>query len=359
MRVFNVGILGCGDISNTYASDIRALYPQLNITACADILPAAAQALAERHLIPKVMTPEEMLNDDETEIIINLTPPQVHTEINRKIIRAGKHLFSEKPFAQTLREAEETASLAREHGLMIGCAPDTFLSSGLQSVRYYLDSEPFYRKGNGPLYDMAPYYLSALVALFGGIDSVAAYSAAPCTERRIYTGPRAGEHICAEVPTHYSSILKMRCGVVANLNVSFDIYRSELPMFEICGDGGTLSYPDPNFGGGTPKVYRKEQYTDPILNHSPEAETRRKTFRELPEVFSRARDYSRGIGVLDMAAAIERGGVNRAGADMAVHITEAIEGLIRSSESGAFYHMRTACERPAPLKTGSACDEIS
>ncbi len=383
MRDFQIGILGCGVISRTYASDIKAFYPRLHIAACADVRPESARKLAEEFGIPKACTPEELLGDPEIEIIIDLTPPQFHVELNRQIIQAGKHLFSEKPFAQTTREAEELVALAVEKGVKIGSAPDTFLASGLQSMRYYLDTgligkpffvtanmttfgaetwhpapAPFYRKGSGPLYDMAPYYLSALVALFGPAESVGAFSAKPSETRHVYSGPQAGTEIPAEIPTHYSAILRMRSGVIANLNVSFDIYRSSLPMFEVYGDGGTLAYPDPNFGGGTPKVYRKEQFTDTVWQHTPESEARRETFRDLPELFTRAKDYSRGIGVLDLAAAIERNGRNRANGEMIIHITEIIEGLIRSAESGSFAQLRTTCGRPEPLKPGCAPDEI-
>ena len=383
MKNHNIGILGCGVISRTYAADIQAFYPCLNISACADVQAEAARRLAEEFHIPAVYTPEELLQDKTVEIIIDLTPPQFHAALNRQILEAGKHLFSEKPFAQTMREAEDIVRLAAEKNLLVGSAPDTFLASGLQSVRYYLDAGligkpffvtanmtgfgpetwhpnpvPFYRKGAGPLFDMAPYYLSALVALFGPVGSICAFSAKPHETRHVYVGPYAGTEIPAEVPTHYSAVLRMKNGVVANLNVSFDIYRSNLPMFEIYGDGGTLAYPDPNFGGGTPKVYRKEQYTDAVYQHTPEAQARRETFRELPELFTRAKDYSRGIGVLDLAHAIETGCRNRACGEMIIHITEAIEGMIRSSESNTIYQMRSACERPAPLVPGCAVDEL-
>ena len=383
MRKFNVGILGCGVISRTYAADIQAFYPCLNIAACADVQKEAAQKLAAEFHIPAAYTPEELLRDKTIEIVIDLTPPQLHVELNRQILQAGKHLFSEKPFAQTAREAEELVRLAEEKKLLVGSAPDTFLSSGLQSVRYYLDAgligkpffvtanmtsfgpetwhpnpAPFYRKGAGPLFDMAPYYLSALVALLGPVGSVCAFGAKPRDTRHVYVGPHAGDEIPSEIPTHYSAVLRMKNGVVANLNVSFDIYRSNLPMFEIYGDGGTLSYPDPNFGGGTPKVYRKEQLTDTVYQKTPEAQARRETFRELPELFTRAKDYSRGIGVLDLARAIETGGRNRACGEMIIHVTEAIEGMIRSSESSTVYQMRSTCERPAPLVPGCAVDEI-
>ena len=383
MRTFNVGLLGCGVISRTYAADIKAFYPRLNIVACADVNRSLAEKLAREFDIPKACVTEELLKDEAVEIVVNLTPPQLHVALDRQIIAAGKHLFSEKPFAQSVSAAREILTLAEKAGVQVGCAPDTFLGSGLQSLRWYLDKgligkpffvtanmttfgyetwhpnvEPFYKKGAGPLYDMAPYYLSAIVSLLGPIESVAAYGTRGLEKRHLYLGPRAGEEIAPEIPTHYTAILRLVSGAVVNLNVSFDIYRSTLPMFEIYGDGGTLTYPDPNFGGGAPRVYRKEQYLDPLFRDTDEARARKETFYELPELFPRPKDYSRGIGVLDLARAIETGRPNRAGGELATHITEAIEGLIESAETGAFYRMCTSCEIPEPIEPGQALGEI-
>ena len=383
MRSFNVGILGCGVISRTYAGDILRFFPQLRIAACADLSPAAAGTLAKEFDIPKAYgSMEELLEDPEIEIVVNLTPPQAHTVLNRRIIEAGKHLFSEKPFSQTVADAEALLVLAEEKGVQVGCAPDTFLSSGLQSVRYYLDSgligkpffatanmttfgvetwhpnpAPFYMKGSGPMFDMAPYYLSALISLLGPVERIAAFSIKPAETRHIYAGRLAGTDIPSEVDTHYSAVLRMKCGAVANLNVSFDIYRSSLPMFEIYGDGGTLAYPDPNFGGGAPRVYRKEQYTDPVFRDTEEARQRKESFYELPELFPRPKDYSRGIGVADLARAAETGKASRT-RGIIVHTIEAITGLMAASESGTVYEMKTVCERPEPMKPGGNLGEV-
>ncbi len=383
MRVFKIGILGSGVISRTYLADIKAFYKSLEVIACADISIELSQKLASEFGIKKAYTPEELLNDDEVEIVINLTPPQFHVELNKQIIAAGKHLFSEKPFAPTLKDAKEVLELAAAKEVKVGCAPDTFLASGLQSLRYYLDADligkpffvtanmttfgvetwhpnpaPFYTKNSGPLFDMGPYYLSAIVSLLGPIESLAAFNAKGSSTRHIYVGRDAGVDIQVEIPTHYSSILKLRSGVVVNLNVSFDIYRSNLPMLEIYGEGGTLTYPDPNFGGGTPRVYRKEQYTDPVYQKSEEAMARKNRFYELPELYPRVKDYSRGLGVLDLAKAIETNSNNRANGSLIMHITEAIEGMMISSENGEFYKMITTCERPEPLKPGGYMDEV-
>ncbi len=383
MRTYKLGILGSGVISRTYIRDIQTFFRDLEVTACADIDIGLAQKLAEEFGIPKACVTEELLKDPDIDIVVNLTPPQAHVALDRQILRAGKHLFSEKPFAPTLAQAQEILELAREQKLCLGCAPDTFLASGLQSLRFYLDSgligrpffvtanmttfgvetwhpnpDAFYRKGSGPIMDMAPYYISAIVSLLGPIETIAAFSAQPGDDRYVYVGPRAGSRIPAETPTHYSAVLRLVSGVVVNLNVSFDIYKSNLPMFEIYGQDGTLTYPDPNFGGGTPQIYRKEQYTDPVYRQDPEALERKTHFYPLPELLPRFRDYSRGIGVLDLARAIDQGRPSRTGGDFILHVTEALEGLLQSADSGTYYHMKTRCARPDPMTIGAAMNEL-
>jgi predicted dehydrogenase len=205
---------------------------------------------------------------------------------------------------------------------------------------------------------MAPYYLSAIVSLLGPIESIAALSAQPSDTRLVYAGDLAGSRIPVETPTHYTAILKLCSGVVVNLNMSFDIYKSNLPMLEIYGDGGTLAYPDPNFGGGTPKVYRKEQYLETVWQDNPESRARKEAFRDLPELFPRVKDYSRGIGVLDLAKAIEEGRPPRAGMDLVLHVTEAMEALVASANTGSFYRMTTTCVRPEPIAPGGSPEEL-
>ena len=384
MRKYRVGILGSGVISRTYAADIQAFYSRkLDLAACADIDAVRAEKLAEEFGIRKAYTTDELLADPEIDIVINLTPPGMHVELNSRIIRSGKHLFSEKPFAETVEEAEQVLKLAEEYGVRIGSAPDTFLGSGIQSLRYYLDAgligKPFfatanmvraghetwhpnpvhfYGKGSGPVYDMGPYYISALIVLLGPLESIASLSASPSPVRHIYRGANAGENFEAGIPTHYTCILKFKSGAVANLNISFDVGKSNLPMLEIYGDRGTLSYPDPNYGGGTPKIFRFEQCLSPIYQDTPEAHDREDRMYELPELFIRQKDYSRGIGVLDLAEAIENGTENRANGKLVLHVTEALQAIVSCADSEHFYKMRTTCERPEPLKPGSAADQV-
>lgn len=383
MHTYEVAILGCGVISRTYLADIKAFYKNLHVKACADVSVELAEKLANEFDIEKAYTTEDLLNDDEIEIVINLTPPQFHVELNKRIIKAKKHLFSEKPFATNTEDAKEVLELAKEVGVKIGCAPDTFLASGLQSVRYYLDSgligkpfmvtanmtnfgvetwhpapKAFYSKGSGPLFDMGPYYVSAIVSLLGPVKRLGAFKTKPYETRHVYTGPKAGTDIDCEAYTTYTAILHLESGVVVNLNVSYDIYKSNLPMFEIYGDQGTLTYPDPNFGGGTPKVYRKEQLTDPIFQNTDGAKERQEKFYELPELFPRVKDYSRGIGVMDLAASIERGTENRANGQLILHVTEVLQRIGDSADTGRMYEMETTCKRPEVIIPGGYVDQV-
>lgn len=383
MRRFEVGILGCGVISRTYLSDIKAFYPELHVLACADVSKDLAKKLADEFEIERAYTTDELLADKDVEIVVNLTPPRYHVELNKKIIEAGKHCFSEKPFAHSLKEAKEVLDLADKKGVKVGCAPDTFLASGLQSVRHYLDGgiigtpfmvtanmmgfgaetwhpnpKFFYEEDCGPVFDMAPYYVSAIVSLLGPVEKIAGFGARPLKERHLYVGANAGTMIPVNVDTSYTAILYLKSGVIVNLNLSFDIYKTSLPMFEIYGDEGTLSYPDPNFGGGTPKVYRKEQFIDPLFRDDAAAMERKEKFYELPELFPRVKDYSRGIGVLDLAGAIDQEAENRTGRDLILHVTEVICGIREAVKCGDVIKIETTCARPRPLTPGKDIDCI-
>ena len=383
MRNVNVGILGCGVISNTYIRDIKRFYPSLHLAVCADVNVELAKSHAEKYRIPVGCSVEEMLAMEEVELVVNLTPPQFHTELNKKILLAGKHVFCEKPFAPTVAGAREVMALADEKGLLVGSAPDTFLGSSLQTCRKILDDgwigrplyvtanmmsngvetwHPapgnFYRQGAGPLYDMGPYYFTALAALLGPVKRVSAFSGTGFPVRRIYAGPLKGQEIQVETPTHYSGTAELASGVIVSMNISFDIWHSNLPMFEIYGTEGTLEVPDPNMSGGRPKVYRKERTLDVLYDDSEETKARQNISVELPELYPHIGEYTRGIGVLDLADSIVSGRKPRVNAEMACHVIEAITGMMESARDKKVYEMKTACERPEPVRTGTPVGRI-
>lgn len=363
-----IGILGCGNISNTYIQEIKRLYqPLLEISGVADLDMQRVQQTAETYDIPHAYTVDELLADPEIEIVINLTPPMAHASMNKRILEAGKHVFCEKPFALTVKEAQEVAALAEEKGLMIGAAPDTFLTAPMQDCRRFLEEgwigkpmyvsanmmssgvetwhpapKAFYAKGGGPLFDMAPYYISALINMFGPVEEVFAYGAKAFEERKVYSQPLRGSYVKVETPTHYMAVLKMRNGILVNMNMSFDIWHSSLPEMEVYGTEGTMTLPDPNFSDGTPSIFRKEQVIGATFGLDPE-----KGSIKMPTRAQSVAHYTRGCGVAEMAVSILKGRPNRASVEIAIHIVEVINKMIESAETGCKCCMETTCEQPA------------
>ena len=195
MEKIKYGLIGCGNISNIYCVNGRKF--GLELAACADIDLARAQAKAAENDIPKALTVEQILADPEIEILVNLTIPAVHAEISRRILDAGKHVYSEKPLSVSRADAADLLALAAAKGLRVGCAPDTFMGAGLQTCRkiiddgrigepvgvagwmlsrgpenWHPDPEFFYQPGAGPMFDMGPYYLTTMVSLLGPVRRV-------------------------------------------------------------------------------------------------------------------------------------------------------------------------------------------
>ncbi len=363
MKKVFIGIIGCGVISNTYIKDIKRLYPELVIRALADIEPEKAREYAAIYGVLEAMTVEEILRDSAIEIIVNLTPPVFHADLNRRILEAGKHVFCEKPLALSLRDAIMLCDFAEDQKLRIGCAPDTFLGSSLMTCKKLLEDGwigkplsvcanmmnhgvetwhtnpyPFYEEGGGPLFDMGPYYFSLLLHLFGRVKEVQAIGGCGFEERMIESMPHKGEKIQVKTPTHYAVLLKMEKGILVNMNFSFDIWKSTMPMMEIYGTEGTLSVPDPNLSGGTPKVYRREQKLAEIRGGSCEQPD---AFYEIPELYQNVGSYTRGKGIWDLAQAIQLDTRHQTNGRFATHVVEIITGIMESVKTQAVYQMKT------------------
>lgn len=388
MRKVKIGIIGCGVISHTYISNIKAMFHWLEIKACSATTIQKAKAVAEQYGIPKPCSTEELLEDAEIEIVLNLTTPAVHTEINRKILEAGKHIYCEKPFALSLSEAKEIMELAKSKGLMVGCAPETFLGAGLQTCRKAIDEgwigkpvmvtanmmsygtetwhaspEFYYKMGAGPMLDMGPYYLTALVALLGPIRTTACFSSTGTDTRTIYSEPLRGKKIAVEVPTSYTGILRFTSGVHANINMSFDSWHSNLPKLEIYGTDGMIIVPDPNMFGGRIKIFRKEKVLDSLDQSFYSGKERPystvyEELQELPQIYHQPLDYMRGLGVQDMAFALVNRRKHRTDEELIYHITEALLSFDEANAENKIYHMTSTCSRPEPLPVGMDFGEL-
>ncbi len=361
MDELKVGIIGCGNISDMYCRGLR-LFDILDLRACADLEMDRAHKLAEAHGI-RALAAEELLADPDIDIVVNLTPPVAHAEVALAAIAAGKHVQNEKPLAQTRAQAIRIRETAASAGLRVGCAPDTFLGGGLQTCRKLLDDgwigQPvaasafflghgpehyhpnpdfFYQEGGGPLFDMAPYYLTALIHLLGPVKRVTG-SAAITAARHRATSPELppeqfGYLIDVQVPTHVSAVLDFRDGSIATLITSFDVWSNNLPRIEIYGSEGTLSVPDPNHFRGPVRVKRAgaDDWSEIPLTHNPEV--------------------LRGIGVADLAHALRAGRRHRASAAMAWHVLDLMHAIMEASEQGRHVDISSSAERPTPLPTG-------
>jgi len=357
-----VGIIGAGVISDRYLLNARR-FPTVAMTAIADLDLARARARADQHGI-EAMDVTTLLADQSIDVVLDLTVPAAHAQVNRAALEAGKHVYSEKPLATDREAGRELVKLAESHHLLIGCAPDTFLGAGLQAARAVLDAgtigtpvaasafmvgfgperwhpDPafFYAPGAGPLFDVGPYYLTMLVHLFGPIAAVNASAVIGRRQRPIFSEPLKGSLIDVTTPTHVSADLEFVSGPATTLVTSFDVPASELPRGEVYGESGTLSLPDPNTFGGPVKVR---------LVDEPE-------WRPVPL----AGDYeveSRGLGLADMAATIRSGAPrtaarHRASGALALHVLDAMQSILESAEARQWRTLTTSCERPAPLST--------
>jgi predicted dehydrogenase len=351
-----VGILGCGNIAPVYARTLRSI-DWIELVAVADGIPERAQQFATEHGTSAV-TINELLADASLDAVVNLTPAHAHTAVSRSALSAGRAVFSEKPLGTDLSEGRELVALAATRGLRLGCAPDTFLGAGLQAARAAIDrgmiGEPiaanafmlgfgpewwhpnpeiFYGPGAGPLFDMGPYYFTALVHLLGPAASIMASAKIGMADRVIHAKGRVGDVVRATVPTHVSSVVEFASGATATLVTSFDVKATRYRNIEIYGTEATLSVPDPNTFGG-PVMIRG------ILGDD---------WRDVPLATPNI-PQQRGIGLADMLSATTAGRPHRASGELALHVLELMSGALQSSAEGRRVAMETSCDRPTPMR---------
>lgn len=357
MNPTRIGIIGCGNISSIYLQNATKVFSNLKIVGIADLVAERAQAQAAAYDVV-AKTVDELLNDPSIEVILNLTIPRAHFDVSRRALEAGKSVYVEKPLSIEQTEGEALVALARAKGLKLGCAPDTFLGSGIQTCRRLIDEgwigqpiggtafmlcgghegwhpDPafYYQKGGGPMFDMGPYYLTALVALLGPVARVAGLAKTSFAERTITSAAKNGTKIQVEVPTHVSALLDFDAGAAVTLVTSFDVRggSSHHPI-EIYGSEGTLKVPDPNTFGG-PVLLRRVGAT---------------AWSEIPLRYPYA-ENSRGLGLSDLAQSLSTGEAPRASGDLALHVLEIMHGIHTSSDEGRVHTVKNRCERPRAL----------
>lgn len=366
-----IGLVGCGRISDIYIENC-ARFDGVDIVACASLDMAESRAKAARHGISRACTVEEIIVDPQIDCILNLTIPAAHAEIALAAVEAGKHVYSEKPLVTTMQDGQRLLAAARKRGVLVGNAPDTFLGGRWQTVRRLIDEgvigtptgvgawvgthgterhnpnpDFYYQTGGGPLLDLGPYYLTAMVFCLGPVARVGGMASRAFDRRMIETGPRNGEWMNVEVDTHSLSLLEFDSGVIGSMMISFDVWDSETPRFEIYGEEGTICVADPDpvhganiFGGEV--LYRTRATSR--WTHQP-----RPAGREDWQVADCHHGYngnSRGLGLLEMAMAIREGRAPRASGELAFHVFEVMDAIAASPAAGGFHDVASRCARP-------------
>lgn len=354
-----VGVVGCGNISDVY---LRTLSKSdaIHLVSVCDVIHERAETVGTSYGVTHFGGLEDFLEDPRVEIVVNLTVPSAHFGVTRRAISLGKHVYSEKPLALSFAEGQSLVSEAYAAGLRLGCAPDTVLGAGIQTCREIIESggmgqivgaaahmmcpgheswhpDPgfYYKRGGGPMFDMGPYYLTALHTLLGPAVSVMAMTSLLRTTRTISSEPRRGQSISVDVPTHIAGLLKFENGAIGQITTSFDVCAHSFPPIEVYGTEGSLRVPDPNGFGGTPQFCPKGGDWSNVEANRPYAAE------------------SRGLGVIDMAYAIAEGRPHRANGDIALHVLEMMEGFHLSAQTHSETDLTTSPERAEPMSLTS------
>lgn len=365
-RELGVGIIGCGNISTTYFS-LAPLFKGLKVLACADINVQAAKLRAEEYGVV-AQTIEELLANDEIDVVVNLTIPDAHYPVSKAALEAGKHVYSEKPLVLSLEQGEELRRIAKEKGLSVGCAPDTFLGGAHQLARKFVDDggigritsgacyvmgpgmemwhpnpDFFFLPGGGPILDMGPYYIANLINLIGPVKRVVGMTSMASETRTITSQPRSGEVIPVKTPTTIQALLEFVSGATVTLTASWDVWSHRHANMELYGTDGSLYVPDPNFFGGVveasgrdKEIKALEAWDHPFGKFNQESP-------------NGPRANYRTAGLADMAMALIEGRDARCSLDRTLHGVDIMTSILKSGAEGRFVDLTTTCTQPAAL----------
>lgn len=341
-------------ISRHYAENAKA-FDSFELVACADLDESQARSLAEEHDL-RVASVDELIGDPSIDLVLNLTPPAAHAEVIRACLAAGKHIYTEKPLATETADSIALVAEAGRLGLRIGCAPDTFLGSAYQAGRELLDEgaigEPlsvsaavlvgaqeiwhpnpdiFFADGAGPLLDMGPYYLTAIVSLLGPVARVAGFASTRTRERTIEIGPRAGERFPVATPSHATAAMELESGATANLVASFETNGQYVCDLEIHGSEGVIAFPDPNGFDGPLRMRRG-----------------REGWQDVPFAARGDRD-ARGIGLHELVEAIAADRPERASGSLGLHVVEVARGILIAAAESRIVEIDSRAHRPEAM----------
>jgi predicted dehydrogenase len=352
-----VGIIGAGNISDQYLAQLLT-FPDLRVLAIADLVPERAREQAEKYGVRGWGDVDRVLADPDIEIVVNITIPVAHVAVSEAILSAGKHVWSEKPIGVDRVESQRLLARADTAGLRVGVAPDTVLGPGVQTAKriiqrgligrplfastvfqwqgpelFHPNPAFLYAKGAGPLLDMGPYYVSALVHIFGPVDAVAALGLQGAATRRVQVGASAGQEFSVEIPSTVSVLMSFENGGHAQSLYSTDSPLLRQGIFEIAGTEGTLTIPDPNYFGGSITI------TQPLDGLPSGSEPVVQQVIDVPQEGVMA---GRGLGVLDMARAVRAGTPHVASGALGFHVLDTLLSIEESVELARFVPVQSS-----------------
>ena len=370
-KIFNVGLVGCGHISETYFR-AEEYFNNIKIIKCADINNDAAEKCAKEHGIQSANM-DGIFKDDDIEIILNLTIPKAHFEISEKALLSRKHSYSEKPLCINFNEGKKLLELSKKNNLYLGSAPDTFLGAGIQKSKQLIESglvgkinlgnaifaypgvqsyhpspEPWFAANEGgPVVDMGPYYITALVTLLGSVKSVTSKSKKVFLEREIGIGPRKGKKFTVECDTTYVSTLEFESNSLIQMTLSFDVKDHKRNHIELYGDKGSIIVPDPNMIGGS--VYTCLELGGEWTEHK--TQNLELGIINIKNQSSRANESPtnanyRGAGLSEMAYSIENKNRHMCNGELSLHVLDIIQSIMRSAKTQKTELLSTECIIP-------------
>ncbi|NLP84516.1 Gfo/Idh/MocA family oxidoreductase [Microbacterium sp. CFH 90308] len=359
-----VGLIGAGNISDQYLRNLTG-FPDVRVLAVGDLLEDRARAQAAKYDVPRAGGVDVVLDDPDIDIVVNLTIPAVHVEVSEAILAAGKHVWTEKPIGIDRDESQRLLSKADAAGLRVGVAPDTVLGPGVQTAKraiargdigrplfaqttfqwqgpelFHPNPGFLYAKGGGPLLDMGPYYVSALVHVFGPVAAVAALGLQGTPTRRVQVGELAGQEFAVEIPSTLSVLMDFEHGAQAQ-----SLYSTDSPLYrhgivEITGTEGTLVIPDPNTFGGPITITRP--LTKMVVPPEPVVQ----------DVFAVPQEgvlVGRGLGVLDMARAIRDDRPHVATGRFGYHVLDTLLSIEEAAETRTFVNVESTIDEVGAL----------
>jgi predicted dehydrogenase len=336
--VVGIGLAGAGTISTQYLTNL-ARYPDVEVVAIGDLDEGRAREQAAAFGVGSAGGLKDVLEHPRVHVVVNLTIPAAHVEVSTAAIRAGKHVWSEKPLGLDRASARRLLDEASANGLQVCCAPDTVLGPGIQATlraiadgsvghplaglaimqnpgpdAWHPSPQFFFAAGGGPVLDIGPYYLTSLVLGLGAVTSVVAGGGRGREVRTVMAGPDTGATFGVSVPTTANVLLRHASGATSVCLFSFDSGQRRAGVLEFQCTHATVVAPDPNRFDGVLRTHVAGEL------HS--------------ELEVEDGGMGRGVGIVDLVRSLADGTTPRANGELAYHVLDIMLAIEESIASG-------------------------